>query len=142
MSEGILNIIKDNSKAISILILLFAIILGILIVILRYRSKKWALKMAEIGIESKKIDVMADKMRMEHLKEAALVLTDDEKKKLDSIRGDRAILSRKKIAKMSEVEERIQRLELGTDVANLSNKLRDVKTYEDQLFRKNDNRDR
>jgi len=91
--------------------------------------------MAEIGLDSKKLEIMSKRAYLEGLKNASMVLTDNERKKIDSVRADNAVLSRRTLAMMDEVEERTNRLERGADLSRLSRTLDKIKRYESGIFK-------
>jgi len=103
--------------------------------ITKVKTSGTAARMAEIGLDSKKLEIMSKRAYLEGLKNASMVLTDNEKKKIDSVRADNAVLSRKTIAAMDEVEERTNRLERGTDLSRLSRTLDKIKRYESTMFK-------
>ncbi len=79
-------------------------------------------------------DIQRKQKHIDKLKEASMVLKDDEKEKIDKIERDKAVLSRRSLAMMNEIEERMQRLERGADNAKLMKTLKKVNRAEEELF--------
>jgi len=93
-------------------------------------------KFAQMELEHKKIEALANKQKMENLREAAAMLTDAEREKIESIKVDKGILARRTIALMGEIEERVARLERGTENAQLGKTLGDIVKNEKKLFKR------
>lgn len=130
------EIIVENF--IIILILIAAVIIVYLLTHAAIKIKGLSLqtKSAQIGLENKKVDAIANKQRLENLREAAAMLTDSEREKIDGIKADKSILARRTIALMSEIEERVARLESGTENAQLGKTLGEIINHEKKLFRR------
>lgn len=118
------------------------IILVVIAKILNTREReKTRREVADYKLKSKKMDMLEKKEYIKELKDASVVLRDDEKSRLDEINRDKAVLSRRSLALMNEIEERMQRLERGTDNAKLMKTLKEIKNVENNLFnKKGDNR--
>jgi hypothetical protein len=71
---------------------------------------------------------------IEDLRNASVMLSDRERAQLDAIQADTAILSRKVLYSMNEVEDRTKRLELGSNLGRLNLTLGKIKNYENKLF--------
>lgn len=113
------------------------LILTVIARILNTREKeKTRRQISDLRLKSKKLDMLEKKKYIKELKDASMVLRDDEKSRLDEITRDKAILSRRSLALMNEIEERMQRLERGTDNAKLMKTLNEVKSVENELFSK------
>jgi len=121
-----------------ILILIAVVIIVYLLTHAAVKIKGLSLqsKSAQIELEHKKIDAIANKQRLENLREAAAMLTDSEREKIDGIKADKSILARRTIALMSEIEERVARLESGTENAQLGKTLGEIINHEKKLFRR------
>jgi len=131
----ILEAIASNLVLLAVLIAILIVIVAIGRTITKVKTSGTAARMAEIGLDSKKLEIMSKRAYLEGLKNASMVLTDNEKKKIDSVRADNAVLSRKTLAMMDEVEERTNRLERGTDLSRLSRTLDKIKRYESTMFK-------
>lgn len=113
------------------------LILTVIARILNTREKeKTRRQISDLRLKSKKLDMLEKEKYIKELKDASMVLRDDEKSRLDEITRDKAILSRRSLALMNEIEERMQRLERGTDNAKLMKTLNEIKSVENELFSK------
>lgn len=116
-----------------VVILVLAIIAKILNTREREKTRR---ELADLDMKRKKLDMVEREKHLDKLKETSMVLKDEEKTKVDEIERDKAILSRRSLALMNEIEERMQRLERGTDNAKLLKTLKDIKKAESELFGK------
>lgn len=120
-------------------LIITAIIIGVLSkTLVTWKRMNLDTKFAQMDLERKKLDAITEKQKREELREAAVLLTDRERERIESIRVDRGVLSRRSIALMNEVEERIGRLERGTENAKLYQLLGDVSSQEHKLFKVKD----
>lgn len=127
--------VASNFVFLIVLIVVLIIIIVIARTVTKVKASKTAAKMAEIGIDSKKLEILSKRAYLDELKNASVVLTDDERRRIDSIKTDNAVLSRKTIVAMNEVEERTNRLERGSDLGRLSRTLDKIKRYEKNMFK-------
>ena len=129
-----------NSFLTENLLVLIALIFILIIVYLLTRAvvsyKRLGLekKYAEIDLERRKIDAINEKQKLEQLRESAAILTDKERQRLEAIRVDRGVLARRSVALMNEIEERLGRLERGTENAKLYQTMNDISKQEKKLF--------
>jgi len=115
--------------------LVVIVVLIIIAKVIHTREKsKERKELAEFRLKHKKLDIQRKQKHIDKLKEASMVLKDDEKEKIDKIERDKAVLSRRSLAMMNEIEERMQRLERGADNAKLMKTLRKVNRAEEELF--------
>ena len=128
------DFIFDNIVLISILVIILIIVIIIIKKSVGVKSRKWELQKLELEIEKRKLDMMEKRLYIDSLHEAATVLTDKERKKLDSIRMDTSVLSRRSLALMNEVEDRMTRLERAADIGRLSKTLGKIGKYEEEIF--------
>jgi hypothetical protein len=134
MVVDMLNIESFYTLIFFILIIILVGIIGWVIV--RVKTSNARIRLAEVEIDKKKLDLMMKRVLIEDLKNASVILNDKERTKLDSIQLDNAILSRKSIFLMNEVENRTKRLELGSNLGKLNMSLGKIKQYESKLFGK------
>lgn len=127
--------VTENFFVLIIVIALVMIVLAITRMVIKVKTSSSAARLAEIGVDSKKLDMVTKKAYLDSLRDASIVLSDDERSFLDSIRTDSAVLARKNVARRHEIEERTRRVELGSDLAQLSHTLNRVKRYERSLFK-------
>ncbi len=128
------TVITDNFMFIFyaiVVIIVLAIIAHMLNTREREKSRK---EVADMMFKTKKLEMIEKEKYIEQLKNASMVLRDDEKTRIDEIVHDKAVLSRRSLALMNEVEERMQRLERGADNAKLLKTLKEIKDAERELF--------
>jgi hypothetical protein len=89
---------------------------------------------AQYEMDMVKLEIARKKALMEELRNSTVVLTDRERQRLEAVKVDNSILTRKLIADMNEIEERIKRSELGSDSVRTSQILGLIKSYENRLF--------
>ncbi len=118
-----------------IVVIILAIIAKVIITREKAKEKK---DLGDMRLKFQKLEMAKKERHIDKLKEASMMLKDDEKKKLDHIERDKAILSRRALALMSEGEERMQRLERGSENAKLLKTMSEVKKAERELFGKED----
>ncbi len=117
-------------------IALLALALIIITSVSKIRSRGSTIKMAELDLERKKLELMAKRMMIDDLKTSARVPTDGERDKIDAISLDSSILTKKILHTMDEMDGRAKRLELGTDTAKLLKTLSEIRAQERKLFGK------
>ena len=128
------TVVTENFMAI-FYSLVIIIILALVAKMLNTREREKARRdLADMRLKAKKLEMLEKEKYIDHLKEASMVLLDHEKTKIDEVVRDKAILSRRALALMNELEERMQRLERGADNAKLLKTLKDVKEAEKELF--------
>jgi len=141
MEKGEDNMTLADTLANNFFVIFYSIVIILILVviakILNTREReKTRRQITDIKLKSKKLDMLEKKEYIKELKDASMVLRDDEKSRLDEINRDKAVLSRRSLALMNEIEERMQRLERGTDNAKLSKTLNEIKNVENELFGK------
>ncbi len=120
----------------SIVVLIIIITIGI-VINTREKARK-SKELAELRLKHKKLEMHKKERHIDKLKEASMVLNDDEKEKIDKIEKDKAVLARRSLALMNEIEERMQRLEKGADNAKLMKMVRKINRAESELFGEED----
>ncbi|MFO8109439.1 MAG: hypothetical protein R6U17_02810 [Thermoplasmata archaeon] len=130
------TIISDNFMNIFYVIAIIIILYIVGRVVMTHEKEKMRLKSADLRLKAKKMDMLEKEQYIKGLKEASMVLKDDEKTRIDEIERDKAILSRRSLALMDEIEQRMQRLERGADNAKLLKTLKEINETEDELFGK------
>ena len=127
-----------TSNFIYILTLLAIVIIVIVLARMTTRVKTAGAKvrLAEMTLDRDRLNLMSKRILFNDLKNAAIVLKDEEREKIESIRQDKAILSRKSIALKNEIEERMKRLELSTDIAKMFKIMGEMKKKESKLYGK------
>jgi hypothetical protein len=118
-----------------IILILIIVIIGIIAwVIVKVKTAKTQIQLAEAEIDRKKLELVMKRAMIEDLRSASVMLSDRERQQLDKIQADTSILSRKVLYSMNEVEDRTKRLELGSNLGRLNLTLGKIKNYESKLF--------
>ena len=134
MIEALGNSLSIHAYEIFVMIAIVVIIYFVSTLIRTYIDNKNSVKMAEFAIRGEKLDMVKKQTVLRELSDAAIVLTDNEKEKLDAINEDVSVLSRKNISLMNEVESRTSRLERGTDMAMMKKQIEKIRDQENKLF--------
>ena len=129
------QVIAENFLVILALIIIAIVIAVVSRAVVSWKRMTVDTKFAQLDFERRKLEAITEKQKREELREASVLLTDKERQRIEAIRVDRGVLSRRSIALMNEVEERIGRLERGTENAKLYEMLGDVSSQERRLFR-------
>ncbi len=137
MIEALGNSLSTHAYEIFVMIAIVVIIYFVSSLIRTYIDNKNSVKMAEYAIKGEKMDMVKKQTKLRELSDAAIVLTDSEKEKLDAINDDVSVLSRKNISLMNEVESRTSRLERGSDMAMMKKQIEKIRKQENKLFGKN-----
>ncbi|MEA3457397.1 MAG: hypothetical protein U9R21_01820 [Candidatus Thermoplasmatota archaeon] len=130
------EVIAENFVTILVLIALILIVFFLAHAAVKIKGLSLKTKYAQVELEHKKIDTLSNKQKMEDLREAAAMLTDGEREKIEGIKADKGILARRTISLMSEIEERVARLERGTENARLGKTLGEIIKHEKKLFKR------
>jgi hypothetical protein len=128
------DVIIENFVFILVLIVALLIVYFLAHAAVKIKSLSLKTKIAHIELEHKKIDALSEKQKIENLKEAAALLTDSEREKIESIKIDKGVLARRTIALMNEIDERVARLERGTENAQLGKTMGEIIKHEKKLF--------
>ena len=130
----VIAVLADN------LVLLLGLLAAVVIVALlanalvRMHSNRYRVKMAELVLQQSKLQMVQRKELLHDLSNAAVLLNDEEKARIDAINEDLATLSRRAIALMSEVDARTSRLERGVEIGKMSSQLERIRQNEGKLF--------
>lgn len=103
-------------------------------VLVRMHSNRYRAKMAELMMEQSKLEMVHRRELLREYSNAAVILNDDEKARIDAINEDLATLSRRAVALMSEVDARTTRLERGVEIAKMTGQLDKIRKDESRLF--------
>ncbi len=132
--DTIKDVVAENFLLLFFAIIIFILVLVVLRVVNARIKQKALLNQANYDLEKMKMELQAKKAAIQELKNSAIMMSDKERETLERIQRDNAILQRKMLHKMNEIDERTKRLELGTDTFKLTKTLRDIRGYEDRLF--------
>lgn len=97
-------------------------------------ENKNSVQLAQLSIQSEKLDMFRRQALLRQLSDASVMLTDEEKERLDSVQEDLAVLSRRNISLMNEIEVRTSRLERGTELAMMKDQMQKITSHEKKLF--------
>jgi cobalamin biosynthesis protein CobD/CbiB len=103
-------------------------------VVVRWVESKNSTKLAELSIQSEKLAMIKRQAFMRELAQATMVLKDEEKDRLDAVREDIAVLSRRNLALMSEIEAKTTRLERGVEMSKMKDQAQRIYEQERKLF--------
>ena len=133
----VLKLFSDGEILLLLILFIITVILGIIgMVLIKVKTSGMQIKLAESAVDKKKLEYMMKRALIEDLKSASVMLSDSERTKLEKIKVDQAVLSRKVLFLMNELEERTKRLELGSDYGKLNLSIGKVNKYERKLFGK------
>lgn len=133
---GFLEISASNVILILVLVVVLIIVIVVADAITKVKTAGTKVRLAEMTLNRDKLNLMSKRILFDDLKNAAITLKDEERERIESIQQDNAILSRRSISMMNEIEERMKRLELGTDVAKMFKMMRDLEKRESKLYGK------
>ena len=134
MIEQLGNSLSIHAYEIFMMIVIVIIIYFVSTLIRTYIDSKNSVKMAELAMKNEKLEMVKKQTVLRELSDAAIVLTDSEKDRLQAINDDVSVLSRKNISLMNEVESRRSRLERGTDMAMMKSQIEKIREKENKLF--------
>ena len=134
MLSTIANTIADRFYEILLIVALIIIIAILSRTITRWSETKNSVRLAEISIQRDKLGMLRQQTMIQELADASVVLKDEEKERLDAVREDIAVLSRKNLALMNEIEAKTTRLERGADLAKLQSQTQKIYEQEKKLF--------
>jgi len=127
----------EVAKNFTMLVLVAALVIVVWLLawtVVRWSESKNSARLAELSIQSEKLSMIKRQAMMRELAQASMVLKDEEKERLDAIREDIAVLSRKNLALMTEIEAKTTRLERGVDLSKLGEQARRIYEQESKLF--------
>lgn len=131
------TIMDEVAKNFTMLVLVAALVIVVWLLawtVVRWSESKNSARLAELSIQSEKLSMIKRQAMMRELAQASMVLKDEEKERLDAIREDIAVLSRKNLALMTEIEAKTTRLERGVDLSKLGEHARRIYEQESKLF--------
>lgn len=131
-----LEVFTSNFIYILTLIALLIMVIVVARMITRVKTAGAKVRLAEMTLDRDRLDLMSKRILFNDLKNAAIILRDEEREKIESVRQDNSILSRRSIALMNEIEERMKRLELSTDMAKMFKIMGEIKKKETKLYGK------
>lgn len=134
MLDSLLDQVAENFTTLVLVAALIIIVWLVAWMVVRWSESRNSARLAELAIQSEKLAMIKRQAMMRELAQASMVLKDEEKERLDAIREDIAVLSRKNLALMTEIEAKTTRLERGVDLSKLSDQARRIYEQESKLF--------
>lgn len=130
----LLTVLTDN-------LVLFAILASVLVVVAvlasaltRIHGNRHRARMVELMMEQAKLQMVQRRELLRDFTNAAVILNDSERARVDAINEDIATLSRRAVALMTEVDARTSRLERGVEIAKMNDQLDTIRQNESRLF--------
>lgn len=133
---SLLEVFTSNFIYILTLIAILIIVIVVARMITTVKTAGAKVRLAEMTLDRDRLNLTSKRILFNDLKNAAIILKDEEREKIESIRQDNAILSRRSIALMNETEERMKRLELSADMAKMFKIMGEIKKKESKLYGK------
>jgi hypothetical protein len=97
----------------------------------KYRNR---VKLDELQSKQDKLKRYANYQKRRSLRDAVAMLTPEERAHLYSIWEDNAVVSRKALFKLNELEDRLRRAERGSELKWAESQIGDVKEMERKIF--------
>ena len=130
----LVGVLTQNFVALVALVAAVVIVAILASAFLRMHSNRYRTKMAELMMEQSKLEMVHRRELLREYSNAAVILNDEEKARVDAINDDLATLSRRAVALMGEVDARTSRLERGVEIAKMTNQLDKIRKDESRLF--------
>lgn len=134
MIDTIAEEISNNLLEILVLITFIVIVYLVTRTITNIWDARNSVRLSEIAIQREKLAMLQREKLLADLSEASVVLQDDERRRLDAIREDISVLSRKSLAMMNEIEAKTTRLERGAELAKMQDQAQRIYDQERKLF--------
>ncbi|MCK4969374.1 MAG: hypothetical protein KAS77_02565 [Thermoplasmata archaeon] len=134
MASELIDVLVENLLTILVLVALVVVVYLVTSMIVKRSQTGNTVRLAEISIQREKLDMVKRQMEIREMAEASVLLGDDEKARLDAIREDISVLSRKNVALKNELEAKMTRLERGADLAKMQEQVHRIYEQENKLF--------
>ncbi len=133
-ANAAVDVIQDN-----LLLILFAIGLTITIIAVMTLFDQWSryssrTKLDELGNKLSKLKRYAQDQKRKALRDSITMLKPKEREHLFKLWEDNAVISRKALFKLNELEDRLRRSERGAEMRWAESKIDEVKGAERKLF--------
>ncbi len=126
--------VTDNILVIAIVIAAVLVIAGVLTIVNMWDKLRNRVKLDELDLKRDKLKRYANYQKRRSLKDALTMLNPEERAHLYSIWSDNAIVSRKALFKMNELEDRLRRAERGAELMWAESQIEGVKDSERKIF--------
>ena len=134
LASELIDVLVENLVTILVLVALVVVVYLVTSMIVKRSQTGNTVRLAEISIQREKLDMVKRQMEIREMAEASVLLGDDEKARLDAIREDISVLSRKNVALKNELEAKMTRLERGADLAKMQEQVHRIYEQENKLF--------
>lgn len=134
LASELIDVLVENLLTIIVLVALVVVVYLVTSMIVKRSQTGNTVRLAEISIQREKLDMVKRQMEIREMAEASVLLGDDEKARLDAIREDISVLSRKNVALKNELEAKMTRLERGADLAKMQEQVHRIYEQENKLF--------
>jgi hypothetical protein len=134
LASELIDVLVENLLTILALVALVVVVYLVTSMIVKRSQTGNTVRLAEISIQREKLDMVKRQMEIREMAEASVLLGDDEKARLDAIREDISVLSRKNVALKNELEAKMTRLERGADLAKMQEQVHRIYEQENKLF--------
>jgi hypothetical protein len=134
LASELIDVLVENLLTILVLVALVVVVYLVTSMIVKRSQTGNTVRLAEISIQREKLDMVKRQMEIREMAEASVLLGDDEKARLDAIREDISVLSRKNVALKNELEAKMTRLERGADLAKMQEQVHRIYEQENKLF--------
>lgn len=134
LASELIDVLVENLLTILVLVALVVVVYLVTSMIVKRSQTGNTVRLAEISIQREKLDMVRRQMEIREMAEASVLLGDDEKARLDAIREDISVLSRKNVALKNELEAKMTRLERGADLAKMQEQVHRIYEQENKLF--------
>ena len=134
MASELIDVLVENLLTILVLVALVVVVYLVTSMIVKRSQTGNTVRLAEISIQREKLDMVKRQMEIREMAEASVILGDDEKARIDAIREDVSVLSRKNVALKNELEAKMTRLERGADLAKMQEQVHRIYEQENKLF--------
>lgn len=124
----------DNLLLILIILAVSILLIGIMKAVDLWDKYRNRIKLDELESKLEKLKRFANQQKRRTLRDAITMLEPKEREHLYSIWEDNAVVSRKALFKLNELEDRLRRAERGAELKWTESKIDDVRDAERKVF--------
>jgi len=126
--------ITDNILLIAVVAAVSIIVIGALTILNSWDRLKNRIRLDELEAKREKLERYANYQKRRALRDAVTMLDPGERAHLYSIWEDNAIVSRKALFKLNELEDRLKRAERGSELRWAESRIGAVRETEKKIF--------
>jgi hypothetical protein len=126
--------ITDNLVTILIILAVGVVIIAVLVAVNMWDKYRNRIKLDELESKLQKLKRYANQQKRRSLKDAITMLEPGEREHLYRIWDDNAVVSRKAIFKLNELEDRLRRAERGAELRWAESRINEVRDAEMKVF--------